>query len=47
MTQAIEICKKPASEQRLVLLSKELEEATNVFLSKMKELEKLLYLIEE
>ncbi|MBI4964772.1 MAG: hypothetical protein HY913_15960 [Desulfomonile tiedjei] len=35
------------SEHRLHLLSKELEEATEQFLSKMAELEKLLVFIEE
>jgi hypothetical protein len=33
---------KPASSQRLHLLSKELEDATNQFLRKLAELEKLL-----
>lgn len=42
MAQATEIFEIPASEQRLVLLSKEFEEATNLFLAKMKKLEKLL-----
>jgi hypothetical protein len=35
------------SEERLHLLSKELEEATQQFLSKMAELEKLLVFVEE
>jgi hypothetical protein len=35
------------SEQRLHLLSKELEEATEQFLSKMEELEKLLVFVDE
>lgn len=39
--------KKMDSEERLTLLSKELEDATNHFLSKMAELEKLLVLVEE
>jgi len=41
--------KKPpaASEKRLKLLSKELEEAANLFLSKIEELEELLPLIDE
>jgi hypothetical protein len=41
--------KKPhaSSEKRLVLLSKELEEATNLFLLKIEELEGLLPLIDE
>jgi hypothetical protein len=47
MTQAADILREPASEQRLVLLSKELEDATNLFLAKMRELEKLLDSIEE
>jgi hypothetical protein len=36
-----------SSDKRLVLLSKELEDATNLFLSKIEELEKLLPLIDE
>jgi hypothetical protein len=36
-----------ASDKRLRLLSKELEEALNQFLSKVTELEKLLPLVEE
>jgi hypothetical protein len=36
-----------SSEKRLLLLSKELEEATNLFLSKIEELEKLVRLIDE
>ncbi len=36
-----------SSGRRLVLLSKELEEALNLFLSKIEELEKLLPLIDE
>jgi len=37
----------PTAEQRLHLLSEELEEATKLFLHKISELEKLLPLIEE
>jgi hypothetical protein len=37
----------PVEDQRLHLLSKELEEATKLFLHKMAELEKMLPLIEE
>lgn len=47
MTQINEIYQKPASEERLALLSKELEEATNLFLEKINKLEKVLVLIEE
>ena len=36
-----------SSERRLILLSKELEEAANLFLLKIEELEKLLPLIDE
>jgi hypothetical protein len=36
-----------SSEKRLVLLSKELEEATNRFLLKIEELERLLPFIDE
>ena len=36
-----------ASEKRLLWLSKELEEATNLFLLKMEELEKLVRLMDE
>lgn len=41
--------KKPQamSEKRLMLLSKELEEAINLFLLRMEELERLLPLIDE
>jgi hypothetical protein len=38
---------QPSSEKRLILLSKELEEAANLFLLKIEELEKLLPLIDE
>ena len=36
-----------SSEKRLMLLSKELEEATNLFLSKIVKLEKLVRLMDE
>ena len=36
-----------SSEKRLLLLSKELEEATNLFLFKMEELEELVRLMDE
>ncbi len=36
-----------SSEKRLILLSKDLEDATNLFLLKIEELEKLLPFIDE
>jgi hypothetical protein len=36
-----------SSDRRLILMSKELEDATNLFLMKIEELEKLLPLIDE
>jgi hypothetical protein len=47
MTESTCTTKGASSDKRLKLLSKELEEATNLFLLKMTELEKLLPLIEE
>jgi hypothetical protein len=47
MTEPTCTTKGASSDKRLKLLSKELEEATNLFLLKMAELEKLLPLIEE
>jgi hypothetical protein len=47
MSESTHATKGEYSDKGLKLLSKELEEALNLFLSKMEELEKLLPLIEE
>ncbi len=38
---------QPSSDKKIILLSKELEDATNLFVMKIEELEKLLPLIDE